>query len=117
MCLNDTAIVDLSNLLVPEEFPESPRLPSVQVSRSQTQHFWVNVIFLVWEQPRGRCLGSGVHIRVLELPQGHCFSWSTTWSTKPRAVAGASRVWGAQAVLRRLLSCLVLSVASPSASG
>lgn len=54
----DTAITDLPQLLVPEEFPESPRLPSVQVSRSQTQQFWVNVIFLVWEQPRGRCLGS-----------------------------------------------------------
>lgn len=50
---NDTAIVELSHLLVPEEFPESPQLPSVQVSRSQTQRFWVNVIVLVWEQPHG----------------------------------------------------------------
>lgn len=53
---NDTAIVELSNLLVPEEFPESLQFSSVQVSRSQTQQFWVSVIFLLREQPRGQCL-------------------------------------------------------------
>lgn len=114
---SDTAIVQLSNLLVSEEFSELPQLPSVQVSRSQSQRFWVSRIFLVWEQPHGRCLSYRVHICVLELAQCHSFSWSTTWSTKPREVASASRIQDMQVVLWRLLSCHVLSVLSPAASG
>lgn len=114
---NDTAIVELSNLLVPEEFPESLQFSSVQVSRSQTQQFWVSVIFLLREQPRGQCLSSELYICVLELPRCHSFSWSTTWSTKPPEVSNASHVWNVQAVLRCLLSCHVLSVPSRAASG